>query len=98
MSFLGFTASGRDDTVRLAQRTGMTWPIGTGVSVQDLGKFGALDGAMALPGYELKPLLVLVDRGGKVLWTDNHARHKHLSPAETANQLETAILRALGGT
>jgi hypothetical protein len=96
VGFLGFTASGREDMARLAVRTGMTWPIGTGLSVQDLGRFGALDGAMALPGYELKPLLVVVDQGGKVVWTDGHARHKHQAPAETVQHLERALAEALG--
>lgn len=80
----------------MARNTGITWPIGFGLPVESLAPFGALDAAMALPGYELKPLLVVVDRGGKVLWTDGNARHKHQSPAETVGQLDQALSDALG--
>ena len=75
----------------------MVWPIGLSLTVGDMARFGALDGAMALPGYELKPLLVLVDAAGKVVWTDGHARHKHQSPDETIRQLDRALTDALGG-
>lgn len=95
--FVSFSTSEKHGIARVVAESGITWPVGLGISPSDLARFGALNSAMPLPGYEIKPLLVLVDARGKVLWVDGFARWLNQQPAETAAQLGRAIRQALGG-
>jgi thiol-disulfide isomerase/thioredoxin len=97
VSWVSFTTSGKHDFARLAAESGIKWPVGLGITPSDLAHFGALNSAMPLPGYEVRPLLVLVDARGKVLWTDGFARWLNQPPHETVKQLGRAIQQALGG-
>ncbi|RLS37503.1 MAG: hypothetical protein DWH82_10495 [Planctomycetota bacterium] len=77
------------------EKVGIRWPVGHGVGLEDLSAMGAIDGSTPVMGLEIKPLLLLLDSTGQVLWTDGHARHQHQPPAETVARLEAALLRAL---
>ena len=46
-------------------------------------------------GYETKPLLMLIDPEGRLVWTDDHARYRHQDPEKTIEALDGAIRKAI---
>ena len=49
-----------------------------------INAIGAYNFTMGMSGYEVKPILYLVDSQGLVVWTDNHERMDHRDEDKTA--------------
>ena len=78
------------------QHAGMNWPIAYSTNMVGVAKLGAFNETFRVAGYEAKPLLMLIDPQGRLVWTDEHSRFKHLDPDQSLGELEAAIDKALG--
>lgn len=78
-----------------AEKHGITWAFGYGLSRDAVAAFGAYQTAMPTPGMEIAPTLYVVDASGKVLWNDGQARYRHKGPAELVKALRAELDRAL---
>jgi|GEM_PF-700587 len=73
----------------------ITWPAAYGVDLKFVRMLDAINETSPIPGYEIKPTLLILDRAGKIVWSDNHARFRHHEPEKTAAELDEAIAKAL---
>jgi hypothetical protein len=78
------------------QHAGMNWPIAHSMDIAGVARLGAFNETFRVAGYEAKPLLMLIDPQGRLVWTDGHSRFKHLDPDQSLRELEAAIDKALG--
>jgi thiol-disulfide isomerase/thioredoxin len=70
------------------------WPNGYGLTDEAMTALGASSG-MAMSGYEIAPVLYLVDREGRIRWTDRQGRFRHVATEEWERKLDEAIEAAL---
>jgi hypothetical protein len=77
------------------QHAGMNWPIAHSMDIAGVARLGAFNETFRVAGYEAKPLLMLIDPQGRLVWTDAHSRFKHLDPDQSLRELEAAIDKAL---
>jgi hypothetical protein len=77
------------------QHAGMNWPIAHSMDIAGVARLGAFNETFRVAGYEAKPLLMLIDPQGRLVWTDGHSRFKHLDPDQSLRELEAAIDKAL---
>jgi hypothetical protein len=77
------------------QHAGMNWPIAHSMDIAGVARLGAFNETFRVAGYEAKPLLMLIDPQGRLVWTDEHSRFKHLDPDQSLRELEAAIDKAL---
>jgi hypothetical protein len=73
------------------QHAGMNWPIAHSTNIAGVARLGAFNETFRVAGYEAKPLLMLIDPQGRLVWTDEHSRFKHLDPDQSLRELEAAI-------
>lgn len=72
----------------------ITWPVGYSADPLDFARLGAFNETSPTSGYETKPLLLLIDPSGRLVWTDDHARYRHQDPEKTIEALDGAIKKA----
>jgi hypothetical protein len=77
------------------QHAGMNWPIAHSMDIAGVARLGAFNETFRVAGYEAKPLLMLIDPQGRLVWTDEHSRFKHLDPDQSLRELEASIDKAL---
>jgi hypothetical protein len=77
------------------QHAGMNWPIAHSMDIAGVARLGAFNETFRVAGYEAKPLLMLIDPQGRLVWTDAHSRFKHLDPDQSLRELEASIDKAL---
>jgi len=76
---------------------GIPWPVGFSAESLDIARLGAFNETSPTMGYETKPLLMLIDPKGRLVWTDGHARFRHHDPEKTIRELDEAIGKAIRG-
>ncbi len=75
----------------------ISWPVGFSAEPLDIAKLGAFNETSPTMGYETKPLLMLIDPDGRLVWTDSHARFRHQEPEKTVRELDEILAKALKG-
>lgn len=73
----------------------VTWPAAYAVDLRFIRLLDAINETSPIPGYEVKPTILILDRTGKIIWSDNHARFRHQEPEKTAQEVDEAIAKAL---
>lgn len=66
------------------------WPSGYGIDRDMIIALGVGSGMMTR-GYEIAPTVYLVDPTGRVVWTDDRGRHRHVDAATWAADLDAAV-------
>jgi len=93
--FLSLTNLGETSTRPFLENQSMDWSSAYGADLESLARLGAFNEEVKIPGYEVKPTLIIINRAGNIVWTDNHARYRHQEPEITSRELDLAIEKAL---
>jgi len=94
VAFVSLTNMPRNPVVLFGNEFALTWPIGYGATAETIVALGAGSG-MPTPGYGIAPTLYVVDTGGRIVWSDEHARFRHVESAQWWRDVERAIDAAL---
>lgn len=97
VQFISINNLGESSTRPFMEQNEISWPSAYGVDLNYFGLLDAINKESAIMGYEVKPTILLLDRKGKIIWSDNHARYLHQAPEKTTNDLDEAIGKALLG-
>lgn len=95
IQFLSLTTSDMVEVEDFSSSQGIKWPVAYSGDPVEFGKLGAFNETSPIQGYEVKPLLMLIDPQGRLIWTDNHARFRHQEPEKTIKELEAALVKAI---
>ncbi len=93
--FLSITTSDIVGVEEFISSQEIKWPVAYSGDPVGFGRLGAFNETSPIQGYEVKPLLMLIDPKGRLIWTDNHARFRHQDPDKTILELESAIEKAM---
>lgn len=97
VQFISINNLGESSTRPFMEQNEISWPSAYGVDLNYFGLLDAINKESAIMGYEVKPTILLLDRKGKIIWSDNHARYLHQDPEKTNKDLDEAIGKALLG-
>ncbi len=95
IQFLSLTTSDIVGVEEFISSQGIKWPVAYSGEPVDFAKLGAFNETSPIQGYEVKPLLMLIDPKGRLIWTDNNARFRHQDPEKTIHELDAAIEKAI---
>ena len=84
-----------DDDYSFHREEGADWPQALGVSWQTLRKLDALDLEPIDGGVAVRTSLIVIDREGKIFWTDGGSRFMHQPLEGLLSETETQIRAAL---
>jgi peroxiredoxin len=89
VAFVSLTTESRAVVERFAKQHGIPWPSGYRAPLEMIHALGALNANISAPGYEVRPILYLVNSLGQVVWSDKGQRMDH------GDQDKAALLAAL---
>jgi hypothetical protein len=100
VAFVCLTNEGRTQAEMFVEQFGIEWPCGYEATLESVARFGAYHSAWMSSaddaGREVSPTLYLIGPDGRVRWSDDQARPRHLHrPEVLLRKLEAAIQRAL---
>ncbi len=97
--FVSLTNLPREAVQPFVERFGIPWPSGFGAPAETIRAYRAESGHADGTGSDrlVAPTLYVLDARGRVLWSDQSARYRHETPADTVSALEGALDRALTG-
>lgn len=94
LQFLGIATTDAASVQSFVGEHGIDWPVAYSANIADVARLGAFNETFRIPGYEAKPLLMLIDPLGRIVWSDRHSRFRHQDPDRTLRELEAAIENA----
>lgn len=74
----------------------VSWPSGYGAPAETVAALGVSSG-LPTPGYEITPTVYLVGPDGRVRWSDQRGRYRHVQRDTWERNLDEAIRAALAG-
>jgi thiol-disulfide isomerase/thioredoxin len=77
VEFVSLTTESRTVVEQFATKHSIPWASGYRAPLEMINALGALNANISTPGYEVRPILYLVDSLGQVVWSDNNQRMEH---------------------
>lgn len=97
VAFVSLTTEKQDVVEQFVSSNTIPWSSGYQADMQTINALGASNIGLGPPGYDVRPVLYIVDSHGKVVWSDNFKRIEHNDDdkSQLAAMLRAELLKRL---